>query len=169
MGDYSIVCVTIMCYVNFIILFFNMKYILYIENQHIKKSTHSLMDLVFDKIDLRYLVQHGYKKFPLKKISDEYLPLAALMDRVYLVKKNSIIEFNNCLTYESRDIRWMPPEITRKTEVTMCHIDTLDIMDYLNIEHIKTGEEMTSHDVDKSLNFMKVLLKIGFSLYIRDV
>ena len=104
-----------------------------------------------------------------KGVSISDLPHDTQLGVVYLIKNNSMFEFYSFFCNERRDIRFSEvPDLYFKCIVTVHNLNYSDIGDFVNADSFIGMDELISHDINRSLNFMMALISNGFKMYVRE-
>lgn len=101
-----------------------------------------------------------------KVANKDALPVQAYWGTMYLIKNNSVIEFYSYYCNDDRDLLHSRPyvEPQYKCSINLKHIDYNDVKD---VHSAFTDDEMESHALDKTLDFVMVLIRTGFDCYIK--
>jgi len=98
---------------------------------------------------------------------DKY-PIEIYYGTCYLIKNNSIFEFDTHPIDECPDIRSGDKHTGFKTLVTVHNLDLTDVGGMNSVEAFVDTDEMTSYDLDQTHNFMHALFRTGFDFWITD-
>lgn len=132
-----------------------------------------------DKNANLFILANKLQKFELRKnFANEELPIETHLGTIYLIKNNSILEFYTyCTNSYQNDISSKTmeqysyfnykPDPYWMCTVTVHNMNRSDIGDFVNADMFTDMDELTSADIDRSLNFMIMLIKSGFSIYVK--
>ena len=107
------------------------------------------------------------KKHNLKKINEDYLPMEAVLGDIFLIKNNSIIECYSYINTENIDIRFNRINRNYKSIITMYNINVDDIGMFNNTSIFNNKEDIVSRDITRTMDFIILLLKNEFCLYVK--
>lgn len=107
-----------------------------------------------------------------KQVSPSMLPTAAYYGTVYAIKNNSIVEFYNYFANEqifSERTGYISEECTQfyRGVCTIHNMNISDIESFSNKTAFEDMDELISHDLDRTINFLIALLLNGFVLYVQ--
>lgn len=130
---------------------------------------------LFEEINYYKQIKKNTKKFinhynltvyPVKKSQIQtYLPFECYLGVVYLIKNNSIIEFNSNLCARDNDSQRSPKY---RCLSTIHSIDISDVIDFMNPDTFLNTDEIISSDIEKTINFIVALIKTDFKLYVQN-
>jgi hypothetical protein len=126
---------------------------------------------------LLFIVHNNLKPFSVgynPGISD--LPLETYLGVIYLIKGNTIIEFNTCHCYDTVPIYhadWQKIFIPDKgyfirTEVIVHNIELADIKEFNSPQTFIDIDGMISYSSVKTENFIVALARSGFDIYVKN-
>jgi hypothetical protein len=122
-----------------------------------------------DKNSALFIIDKKLQKYDLRKnFANDDLPSEVILGSVYLIKNNSIVEFYSHLTNDVVDVRFSQnPDPYYRCVVTIHNMNRSDICDFANTNMFENMDELISHSIDRTTNFLTTLIKTGFDLYLK--
>lgn len=148
-------------------------------------ATH-IVRLISDIRERRQLVRNAeafinkrnLTEYPIRKnYAAEELPISTTLGTTYLIKNNSILEFNSNVVdgrYYDRlcieqcldeHILFGPvPDPYYVCRIILHHVDLSDVSNFVRTDTF-TKEEIISYSAEQTINFISTLVQTGFKIY----